>query len=145
MNNETIILSGIFFLVGLIFQAVPVILKYLRKRRSERCTSMTTATITGYVCRRDDSSITYAPVYHYWANGQEYEKSSTYSSSRRKHNTGDKITLYYDSSNPKIIYVEEEQSVLKFIAFIFHLLGTVFMGIGVVVIFCTYYGRSSIS
>ena len=32
---------------------------------------------------------------------------------RRKHNTGDKITLYYDSSNPKIIYVEEEQSAGK--------------------------------
>ena len=120
MNNETIILSGIFFLMGLIFQAVPVILKYLRKRRSERCTSMTTATITGYVCRRDDSSTTYAPVYHYWANGQEYEKTSTCSSSRRKHNTGDKITLYYDSSNPKIIYVEEEQSVLNLISVIFH-------------------------
>ena len=99
------------------------------------------ATITGYVCRRDDSSTTYAPVYHYWANGQEYEKTSTFSSSRRKHNTGDKITLYYDSSNPKIIYVEEEQSVLNLISVIFHLLGTVFMGIGVVVIFCTYYVR----
>ena len=141
MNNETIILSGIFFLMGLIFQAVPVILKYLRKRQSERCTSMTTATITGYVCRRDDSSTTYAPVYHYWANGQEYEKTSTFSSSRRKHNTGDKITLYYDSSNPKIIYVEEEQSVLNLISVIFNLLGTVFMGIGVVVVFCTYYVR----
>ena len=74
MNNEEIIFAGIFFFMGLIFQDVPIILKYLRKRRSERCTSMTTATITGYVCRSDDSSTTYAPVYHYWANGQEYEK-----------------------------------------------------------------------
>lgn len=138
MNNESILLAGIFFFMGLLFQAVPVILKYLRKRRAERCKAMTTATITGYVCRSDDTSMTYAPVYQYWANGQEYEKVSTYSSSRRKHNTGDKITLYYDSSNPKIIYVEEEQGVLKFIAAIFHLLGTVFMGIGVIVIFCIH-------
>lgn len=133
MEKELILLPAIFLLIGLIFQMVPVCLKIFRKKRKERCTAVTTATITGYVCRRDDTSYTYAPVYRYWANGQEYEKVSATSSSRRKHQAGDKVVLAYDSTNPKVIYVEEEQEVIKVISLIFHILGTVFMGVGMII------------
>ena len=116
--------------LGVVFAFVPIIMNKSRKKKAMKCDRETTATVVEYIRYQGDEHITYAPVYSYWADEKEYQKTSTYSFSGQKHSVGDKVTLRYNSENPDIIFVEEEQYVVKFISVIFGIISAVMLIVG---------------
>lgn len=130
-EQETILMLALpFILIGVIFAIVPIIMNKSRKKKAMKCDRETTATVVEYIRYRGDGHSTFAPVYSYWANDKEYQKTSTYSFSRRKHSVGDKVALRYNSENPEIIFVEEEQFVVKFVSVIFGIISAVMLIVG---------------
>ena len=95
------------------------------------CDQKTTATVIQYLCLKADSGHTYAPVYSYYVNGIEYQKTSVYSSTGRRFSVGDKVVLSYCSANPEIYYVEEEQSIIKFVSVILGIISAVMIIVSV--------------
>ncbi|MGN0483048.1 MAG: DUF3592 domain-containing protein [Lachnospiraceae bacterium] len=129
-QQVTLLIAGMFFLIGVIFALVPIILVKSRKKKALLCDCMTTATVVEYVCCHSDGSRTYAPVYSYWVNGTEYRKTSHYSSSGRKFAVGDSVVLRYNKENPTMVFVQEEQYIVKFLSVIFGLISVVMFVIG---------------
>lgn len=132
MTDQEMILmiAGPFILMGVIFALVPIIMNKSRKKKAMQCDRETTATVVEYMRYRGDGNTTFAPVYSYWVNDKEYRKTSTYSSSRRKFSVGDKVALRYCSDNPDIIFVKEEQYIIKFMSVIFGLISAVMIIVG---------------
>ncbi len=128
-----LIIAGPFLIIGVIFALVPIIMNKSRKKKALKCDRETIATVAEYICYRGDTNYTYAPVYSYWANGKEYRKTSTYSFSRRKFSVGDKVSLRYNSENPNIIFVEEEQYIVKFLSVIFGIISAVMIIVGIAI------------
>lgn len=126
-----LLIAGPFVLMGVIFALVPIIINKSRQKKAAKCDRETTATVVEYVCHRGDGHTTYAPVYSYWANDKEYRKTSIYSSSIQKFSVGDKVTLRYHSDNPDIIFVKEEQYIIKFLSVIFGIISAVMLLVGV--------------
>ena len=135
MKEQEIILmiAGPFILMGVIFALVPIIMNKRRKKKAMQCNCETTATVVEYICYRGDGHTTFAPVYSYWANNKEYRKNSTYSCSRRKFSVGDKVVLRYNSDNPDIFFVEEEQYIIKFLSVIFGIISAVLIFVGMAI------------
>ena len=132
-QQVSLMIAGPFLLIGVIFALVPIIMNNSRKKKALKCDRETTATVADYVCYRDDTGYTYAPVYSYWVNDKEYKKTSSYSSSGRKFSVGDKVVLRYNSDNPDIIFVEEEQYIVKFMSVIFGIISAVMIIVGVAI------------
>ena len=131
-DQQTILIIAVpFILMGVIFALVPIIMNKSRKNKALKCDRETMATIVEYIRYHGDEHYTYAPVYSYWANDKEYQKTSTYSFSRRKHSVGDKVALRYNSENPDIIFVEEEQYVVKIVSVIFGIISVVMLIVGI--------------
>lgn len=127
------LMTGLIFLVvGVIFILVPFFMNKSRKKKAEKCNCTTTATVVEYICYRGDDCNTYAPVYAYWVNGTEYQKTSTCSFSRRKYAIGDKVELRYNGENPEMIYVESEQFIYKFVSVILYVVGIGMLIAGVI-------------
>lgn len=133
MTEPILWVSGIFVLVGAIFALVPIIMNKSRKKRAAESDRETKATVVMYKSYRGDGCTTYAPVYSYWVNGKEYRKTSIYSSSGQKFSIGDEVVLHYKSDNPKIVFVEEEQYIVKLISVIFGIISGVMIISGMVI------------
>ena len=135
MNEQQFFLMvmGTFLLLGVIFALVPIIMAKSRKKKASKCDRMTTATIVEYMCYHGDTTDTYAPVYSYFVDGTEYRKTSNNSSSIIKSEIGDKVALQYNSENPNMIYVEEEQHIEKFISIIFGIISAIMIIVSIAV------------
>ncbi|MDD6072533.1 MAG: DUF3592 domain-containing protein [Clostridiales bacterium] len=129
-QESLLVISLFFILIGVIFAVVPIIMNKSRKKKAMKCDRETTATVVEYMCYRDDTTYTYAPVYSYWVNDKEYKKTSSYSCSIQKHSVGDKVALRYNSENPEMIFVEEEQYIIKFVSVIFGIISAVMLIVG---------------
>lgn len=130
-EQETILMiAAPFLLIGVIFALVPVIMNQNRKKKAAKCDRETTATVVEYMCYRGDGRSTYAPVYSYWVNDKEYRKTSVYSFSGKKFAVGDKVALRYNSENPDMIFVKEEQFIIKFVSVIFGIISAVMIIVG---------------
>lgn len=132
-QQTTLLLAGMFLMIGAIFALVPIILRKSRKKKALQCDCTTMATVVDYVCYRSDNSRTYAPVYSYWVNGIEYRKTSHYSSSGRKHSVGDSVVLRYNKADPNMIFVQDEQFIVKFLSVIFGFISAIMIIVGVIV------------
>lgn len=135
MSNQQIMLliGGFFLFMGVIFSLVPILMNKSRKKKALKCDRETTATVVEYVYYRSDTGHTYAPVYSYWANGKEYRKTSSYSSSMQKFSVGDQVVLRYNSENPDMIFVAGEQYIIKFLSVIFGIISAIMIIVGIAV------------
>ena len=128
-----IMISVVFLTVGIVFAIVPIFMISARKKRAQKCDRSTTAEVVEYVRYHGDSHYTYAPVYAYWANGAVYKTVSKNAFTGRRFSVGDKFTIFYNNENPKMIYVQAEQFIIKFITTIFFIISIAMLLVGIIV------------
>ena len=99
----------IFLIVGIIFLIILIGILVGSIMKEKSLDSKTTSTFVEVKSSIDDEGTTmYSPIYHYEVNGQNYECSSSYSSST---NPGtDNRTVYYDSKDPSKCMTEYSKS-----------------------------------
>ena len=132
-TTKELVLSALFLAIGIIFAIVPIIMIMARKKRAQKCDRSTTAEVVEYVRYHGDSHYTYAPVYAYWANGTEYRTVSKNAFTGRRFSLRDKLTIFYNNENPKMIYVEKEQFIIKFVITIFFVISIAMLFVGIIV------------
>ncbi|WP_295080698.1 DUF3592 domain-containing protein [Ruminococcus sp.] len=83
--------------------------KYDSKLKKQ-CTYKTTAIVSRIVEDSDSDGTTYAPVYSYEYNGEEYTAQSRVYSSSLKVRKGDRVEFYLDPNDPQTYYCPKETS-----------------------------------
>lgn len=136
--KDELVIAGFFAIFAVIFALVPFIIYLLRRSRAEQCDCQTTATIIDYIRHYGQNNDTFAPVYCYFANGIQYQTESHYSFSKCRHQIGDKVLLYYQSTDPEKIYVEDEQYIVKFLTIVFVILAGVMFLVSIILIVCSF-------
>ena len=127
MDLFFILFPGIWALVGAIFTAIGVGITTNRRRKEQLCTMYTQGTVVDVVRRvnhsTSSSSVSWHPVFSYYAGGQQIERESHFGSSKPRFAVGQAVQVYYDPYDPERYYVPEE-SVVK-------LLGRIFTWVGI--------------
>ena len=111
---------------GLVFVGVGLILFFQNDKLTKVCTAQTEGRVTGYYATRNQSKKTqkiYHPIYVYSVNNVEYQHMSPTGSSKQKLKEGDKITVYFEPSNPTTCYIKEEIALARFIGVAISILG----------------------
>ncbi|MBR6986231.1 MAG: DUF3592 domain-containing protein [Ruminococcus sp.] len=88
----------------------------------KECTYETTAIVTDIVSSSSDSN-TYAPVYSYTYEGQDYTAQSRVYSSNLKMHEGDEVEFYVNPDDPQTYYCPQETSGKTFAIILFVISG----------------------
>ena len=127
MNLFFVIFPGICGLIGVIFTAIGVGITRNRRRKEQLCTMYTTGTVVDVVRRvshsSGSSSVSWHPVFSYYAGGQQIVKESHFGNSKPQFTVGQTVQVYYDPYDPECYYVAEES--------IGKLLGRIFTWVGI--------------
>lgn len=110
-----IVMAIVTFAAGFLF------LKNNTKLKKE-CTYETTAIVTDIVSSSSDSN-TYAPVYSYTYEGQDYTAQSRVYSSNLKMHEGDEVKFYVNPDDPQTYYCPQETSGKTFAIILFVISG----------------------
>lgn len=128
--------GGIFTLLGIVFLTIGLMMKKFLRRRQEKASAVTTATVVEIVKRRNRSgsngcrSTSYCPVYEYYANGAARRVCSRVGSSPCPFHVGEQLELYFDPDDPAKIYIEKEARLMRLIIVIFCAVGGLFTVLG---------------
>ncbi len=110
-----IVMAIVTFAAGFLF------LKNDTKLKKE-CTYETTAIVTDIVSSSSDRN-TYAPVYSYTYEGQDYTAQSRVYSSKLKLHEGDNVEFYVNPDDPQTYYCPQETSGKTFAIVLFAVSG----------------------
>ena len=107
------IFPGVFLFVGLAFVVASVGIGRSRAKKRERCTAQTVGKVADMrkvSHSESDGTTSYSwhAVYTYYANGTNYEKFSSFGTSKPKFELGHSVVIFYDPGDPDSYYVEEE-------------------------------------
>ena len=127
------VLGAAFFLVfGLIFAAIGGALLAGRFGEKSRCTFETKGVVTDIVRieseSADNRSITYAPVFTYVYEGEEYTYQSSTSSSSPSFRKGETVTVMVNPADPIEVYIPDDNASWVLL--------WVFAGVGAAVALC---------
>ena len=133
------IFPGVFLFVGLVFVAAAAGIGRSRTKKRERCTAQTVGKVADMrkiSHSESDGTTSYSwhAVYTYYANGTNYEKFSSFGTSKPKFELGQSVVIFYDPEDPESYYVEEENwgKLLK----IFGVVGALLIVIGAAFLTC---------
>ena len=104
-------------IIGSIFLGVAIQSFNMRKYMKEVCKETTSGIVADYLVKtetREDEDghrqekKRWYQIFEYTVDGRTYTKQSDYSSSTREFELNEKVTVFYNSSNPNDYYVKEE-------------------------------------
>lgn len=135
-----LIIPAIFAFVGLCFLAFSIIMTIIPKNQEKKCTEEVTAVVvdmnemrsTHKSGKRHYTTTTYAPVYRYEYNGEEYTKKSNLSSSNPKFSLGDKVKIMLDPNDPTNFYAPDDNT-MSVLSTIFLIVGGALMLVSIIV------------
>ena len=122
----TLIFTGVWCLVGLVFIAVGIGLRRSFARREERLRTRATGTITEVVRRvshgSDGESVSWYPIVDFEADGRRISLESDEGGGRKRFYEGQAVEVLYDPDDPACFRLEGRSATL--------LLGNIFLAIG---------------
>ena len=97
------------FVIAVIFTVVLVIPYLLYHRKKAHCTAEVDAVVVDlleqeHTDSEDGYSVTYAPVYSFYFDGQTYRVESKIYSSGRQYEIGEHVTVCVDPENPEKLF-----------------------------------------
>ena len=112
---EDMINAAMPFLIGLFLIGISGFFLWNERRLRTLCTSQSSGTVVdeGYSVKYKNGhkKVGYKPTFSYSADGVEYVRQVTVSSSARKVSTGQNVTVFYDPMKPQRFYVLELGSI----------------------------------
>lgn len=134
---------GIFLLVGVVFTAVGFGLGRSYRKKQTDCTAQTIGKVIDNQRRTERdmdgySTVSYYPVFSYYANGTQYQKCSSIGRSRPRFKPGQSVYVFYNPSNPDRWYVPADHPYA--LIQIFSFVGLALLLVGIVsLILCLRY------
>jgi len=129
------LLPVIFSLIGLIGIAIGIVMLRKQTKLYQVCTAQAIGAVTGIQRKKSGKSSNYHTTFTYPARDTEYVK--TVITSGNKFSVGQRITVFYNPSDPDKHYVFKDKWTWLFI-FAF---GAVFMAIGILALFVFPMGQ----
>ena len=136
-NWIKILLSAVFFGVGIILIAISCIIRHINMGKKKRCTAQTYGIVCKWEMRRgihssirEDVPLTmWVPTYEYAVNQHVIKRKSTVGYSKKYIEEGQIVSIYYDPEDPTCIYVPNNQT--KKIHMILCGIGIAFLCVGI--------------
>lgn len=126
----TMIFSGTFGLMGLMFLLVGVIVLLVMNKKRGYCTSSTEGVVSGMQAQFGNSGL--RAVYSFSIDGKPMQYVSNHSGANNIL-VGQSVTVYYDPQQIGRVYIEEDARQMKTFSRVFSILGCVFLLVAVVV------------
>lgn len=126
----TMIFSGTFGLMGLIFLVVGVSFNASINRKRDRCTAYTEGTVSAMQAQYGTNGL--RAVFSFQIDGKPLQYVSTYAGNNNLL-VGQTVAVYYDPQQVGRIYIEEDARQMKTFVRVFTILGSVFLSVALVV------------
>ena len=126
----TMIFSGTFGLMGLIFLAVGLSINGAMSRKRSRCTARTEGAVSAMQAQFGSNGL--RAVYRFTIDGKELQYVSNYAGNSNLL-IGQSVGVYYDPEQIGCVYIEEDAHQMKTFARVFTILGCVFLFIAMIV------------
>lgn len=126
----TIIFSGTFGLLGLIFLIVGFAVTASMNHKQSLCTAYTEGTVSAMQTQFGTTGL--RAVYSFTIDGRPLQYVSNYTGNSNLL-VGQSVGVYYDPANIGRVYIEEDARQMRTFTRVFTILGCVFFGIALVV------------
>lgn len=126
----TMIFSGTFGLMGLIFLAVGLSINGAMSRKRSRCTARTEGVVSAMQTQLGSTGL--RAVYSFSIDGRDLQYVSNYAGSNDLL-IGQSVAVYYDPEQIGRVYIEEDARQMKTFIRVFIILGSVFISVALVV------------
>lgn len=126
----TMIFSGTFGLLGLIFLAVGTGFYIAMNKKRSLCTAYTQGTVSAMQTQFGSSGL--RAVYSFAIDGKPLQYVSNYAGTSNLL-VGQSVEVYYDPNNIGRVYIEEDARQLKSFSRVFIILGGVFTSVALIV------------
>ena len=126
----TMIFSGTFGLLGLIFLLVGLAFGASINRKRSKCTAYAEGTVSAMQTQFGSSGL--RAVYSFSIDGRPLQYVSNYTGMSNLL-VGQSVGVYYDPANIGRVYIEEDARQMRTFTRVFTILGCVFFGIALVV------------
>jgi len=126
----TIIFSGTFGLMGLIFALIGVIFNFSINKKRSLCTAYTEGTVSAMQAQFGTTGL--RAVYSFSIDGKPMQYVSNYAGSNNLL-VGQSVGVYYDPTNIGRVYIEEDARQMRMFPRVFTILGCVFLVVALVV------------
>lgn len=126
----TIIFSGTFGLMGLIFLLVGIAFDVSMNRKRSRCTAYAEGTVCAMQSQFGSNGL--RAVYSFSIDGKPMQYVSNYSGTNNLL-VGQSVNVYYDPAQIGCVYIEEDARQMKTFTRVFTILGGVFLAVALIV------------
>ena len=126
----TIIFSGTFGLLGLIFLLVGLAISASINRKRSQCTAYAEGTVSAMQTQFGSNGL--RAVYSFQIDGKPMQYVSNYSGTSNLL-VGQSVGVYYDPQNIGRVYIEEDARQMKTFTRVFIVLGGAFLSVALVV------------
>lgn len=126
----TMIFSGTFGLLGLIFVIIGLIFNSSLSKKRNLCTAYTEGTVSAMQTQFGTNGL--RAVYSFTIDGKPMQYVSSYAGSNDLL-VGQSVGIYYDPQNIGRVYIEEDARQLRIIPRVFTILGCVFVAVALIV------------
>ncbi len=126
----TMIFSGTFGLLGLIFLLVGLTMNVSIERKRSQCTAYTEGTVSAMQTQFGSNGL--RAVYSFLIDGKPMQYVSSYSGNSNLL-VGQSVGVYYDPQSIGRVYIEEDARQMRNFTRVFIILGGVFLGVALVV------------
>ncbi|MEA4914197.1 MAG: DUF3592 domain-containing protein [Christensenella sp.] len=128
----TIIFSGTFGLMGLIFLLVGVAFGASINRKRSQCTAYAEGTVSAMQTQFGSSGL--RAVYSFSIDGKPMQYVSNYSG-RNDLLIGQNVSVYYDPAQIGRVYIEEDAKQMHSFARVFMIVGGAFLAVALIIAF----------
>ncbi|HAX39299.1 MAG TPA: hypothetical protein DCY10_00210 [Clostridiales bacterium] len=126
----TIIFSGTFGLLGLIFLGIGLGLAAAQNKKRSLCTAYTEGTVSDMQTQFGTTGL--RAVYRFSIDGKPMEYISSYVGNANLL-VGQSVAVYYDPANIGRVFIEEDARQMRTMTRVFTILGGVFAGLALLV------------
>lgn len=126
----TMIFSGTFGLLGLIFLLVGLAFGASINRKRSKCTAYAEGTVSAMQTQFGSSGL--RAVYSFFIDGKPMQYVSNYSGNSNLL-VGQSVGVYYDPQHIGRVYIEEDARQMKTFTRVFMILGGVFLSVALIV------------
>lgn len=143
MMDSLTSMGSSFLFGGILFFVSGIVIYKIFKKRQERASATTTATVVEIIHKRihyshsmDFTSMGdgYYPVYEYYANGKLQRVKSIFGTSPCPYQIGEQVELHFNPDKPSEIFVEKDLHILKSFRAVFCVVGGIHAILGAVFI-----------
>ena len=126
----TMIFSGTFGILGLIFLIIGLALNASIERKRSRCTAYAEGTVSAMQTQFGANGL--RAVYSFLIDGKPMQYVSNYSGNNSLL-IGQNVEVYYDPQSIGRVYIEEDARQMRGFTRVFIILGSVFLGVALIV------------